>query len=178
MATNERNDRTDRTNDPARNPDPITKAPGSHPIGTGVGAAVGGAAAAGGAVAAGAAMGSVVGPVGTAVGAAIGAVAGGLIGKGVVEGVNPTAEHEYWRQNYNQRPYVQSGASYDEYAPAYQAGWEARQAHAGEQFDDIEGQIVQDWNRARGKSKLTWEQAKAAARDSWDRVGDKRSQQE
>ena len=28
---------TDRTDDPKRNPDPITKAPGSHPIGTGVG---------------------------------------------------------------------------------------------------------------------------------------------
>ncbi len=35
-----------RTNDPAANPDPITKAPGSHPIGTGVGAAAGGVAAA------------------------------------------------------------------------------------------------------------------------------------
>jgi len=27
---------TNRTNDPAANPDPITKAPGAHPIGTGV----------------------------------------------------------------------------------------------------------------------------------------------
>ena len=54
-----------RTNDPDANPDPITKAPGSHPIGTGVGAAVGGGAVVGGALAAGAAAGSVVGPVGT-----------------------------------------------------------------------------------------------------------------
>ena len=65
------------------NRDPITGAPGAHPVGTGVGAAAGG-------IAAGAAAGSVVGPVGTVVGAAVGAVAGGLVGKGVAEKVDPT----------------------------------------------------------------------------------------
>src|SRR3954463_13774531 len=84
-----------------RNPDPITGAPGSHPIGTGVGAA--------GAGAAGAAIGAVAGPVGAAVGAVVGAVAGGLAGKGVAEAVNPTEEDAYWRDNYSTRPYVQPG---------------------------------------------------------------------
>ena len=56
--------------DADRNPDPITNAPGAHPIGTGIGAA-------GGAVT-GAAAGSLAGPVGTAVGAVVGAVVGGL----------------------------------------------------------------------------------------------------
>lgn len=65
------------------NRDPITGAPGAHPVGTGIGAATGG-------VAAGAAAGSVAGPVGTAVGAAVGAVAGGLAGKGVAEKADPT----------------------------------------------------------------------------------------
>jgi uncharacterized protein (TIGR02271 family) len=65
------------------NLDPITGAPGAHPVGTGVGAAAGG-------IAAGAAAGSVAGPVGTVVGAAVGAVAGGLAGKGVAENIDPT----------------------------------------------------------------------------------------
>ena len=53
------------------NRDPITGAPGSHPVGTGLGAAGGGAA--------GAAIGTAVGgPVGAVVGAAAGAVVGGL----------------------------------------------------------------------------------------------------
>src|SRR5580765_5571219 len=117
-------DKSPRTNDPATNPDPITKAPGSHPAGTGIGAAAGGAAGVGAAVAAGAAMGTVAGPVGTAIGAVVGAVAGGLIGKGLAEGVNPTAEHEYWRENYASRPYVTAGTAYDQYGPAYQYGWE------------------------------------------------------
>jgi hypothetical protein len=159
-----------KTNDPAQNPDPITKAPGAHPVGTGVGAAVGGAAGVGGAIAAGAAMGTVAGPVGTAVGAVVGAVAGGLVGKGVAEGVNPTAEHEYWRGHYAQRPYVNPGSSYEEYAPAYQYGWECREKYCGKSFDEVEPDLARDWDRAKGKSQLKWETAKEASRDAWDRT--------
>ena len=50
------------------NRDPLTGAPGSHPVGTATGAVAGGAA--------GAAVGSAAGPVGTVVGAAVGAVVG------------------------------------------------------------------------------------------------------
>jgi Glycine zipper len=159
-----------RNNDPASNPDPITKAPGSHPVGTGVGAAAGGAAGVGAAVATGAAVGSAVGPVGTVVGAAVGAVAGGLIGKGMAEKVNPTVEHEYWRQSYASRPYVTSGSTYDEYGPAYQYGWESRGKHAGKDFRDVEDDLARGWDSAKGNSKLKWDSAKPASRDAWDRV--------
>ena len=54
------------------NRDPITGAPGAHPVGTGVGAAAG--------VATGAAVGAIGGPVGPAVGAVIGGVIGGVAG--------------------------------------------------------------------------------------------------
>jgi phage tail tape-measure protein len=161
---------TSKTNDPAANPDPITKAPGAHPVGTGIGAAAGGAAGIGGAVAAGAAMGSAVGPVGTAVGAVVGAVAGGLIGKGIAEGVNPSIEHKYWRDNYASRPYATAGASYEEYGPAYQLGWESRVRHSDKDFEDVEQLMADDWNSAKGKSKLNWDQAKPAARDAWERI--------
>jgi uncharacterized protein (TIGR02271 family) len=76
-----------QTSERDANPDPITGAPGSHPVGTGVGAVAGG-------LAAGAAAGSVAGPVGTVAGAAVGAVAGGLAGKGVAEAVEPTTHDE------------------------------------------------------------------------------------
>ncbi len=70
----------------ATNLDPITGAPGAHPVGVGLGAAVGG-------IAAGAAAGTVIaGPLGTAVGAAVGAIAGGLGGKAVAEHFDPTVE--------------------------------------------------------------------------------------
>lgn len=73
-----------------RNRDPITGAPGAHPVGTGFGAAFGG-------VAAGAAVGTVAGPIGTVIGAAVGAVVGGLAGKGVAEVIDPTDEVPYHR---------------------------------------------------------------------------------
>ncbi len=71
---------------PETNPDPITGAPGAHPVGVGLGAAAGG-------IAAGAAAGTLAaGPIGTVVGAAIGAVVGGLAGKGAAESMNPTQD--------------------------------------------------------------------------------------
>ena len=87
------------------NRDPISGAPGAHPIGTGLGAS-GGAAA-------GAAIGAVGGPVGALVGGAIGAVAGGLAGKGAAEAVNPTVEDAYWRDNYSTRPYAAADRNYE-----------------------------------------------------------------
>lgn len=164
----------ERTNDPAKNPDPITKAPGSHPLGTGVGAAAGGLAGVAGAAAIGAAAGTVVGPVGTAIGAAAGAIAGGLAGKGVAEQVNPTEEENYWRENYRTRPYVDSSSQYDEYGPAYRYGWESRGKYADRRFDDVESELGQNWERVKGQSKLNWERAKQASRDAWDRVGSDR----
>jgi uncharacterized protein YcfJ len=147
------------------NRDPITDAPGAHPVGVGVGAA--------GAGAAGALIGSVAGPVGTAVGAVVGAVAGGLAGKGVAEAVNPTAEDAYWREEYRNRPYYDAGTTYDEYAPAYRYGWESRGRYAGKKYDEVESDLGRDWDRFKGKSNLKWERAKMATRDAWHRLEEK-----
>lgn len=144
------------------NRDPISGAPGSHPVGTGVGAAAGGVA--------GAAVGSVAGPVGTVVGAAVGAVAGGLGGKAVGEAVNPTVEDAYWRENYTREPYHNQAFGYDDYAPAYRTGYEARERYSGRSFDDVQDSLRNDWERTRGTSRLEWEQAKDATRAAWHRV--------
>src|SRR5215831_2723427 len=113
------NSRKETTKNKDANPDPITGAPGSHPVGTGVGAAAGGAAGVAGGVAAGAAAGTAgAGPIGGAVGAAVGAVVGGLAGKSVAERVNPTAEDAYWRDQYSKEPYYDRTYNYDDYRGA------------------------------------------------------------
>lgn len=147
---------------PDSNADPISGAPGSHPVGTGIGAASAGAA--------GAAIGTVGGPIGTAVGAIVGAVAGGLAGKGVAEAVNPTAEDAFWRSTYKTRPYVEPNAPYETYGPAYQYGWESRSQFKDRRFDDVETELERDWQRRRGQSPLDWDKAKHATRDAWERV--------
>lgn len=155
--------KTTRTDDSDANRDPITGAPGSHPVGTGLGAAAGG-------MAAGAAAGTVAGPVGTLIGAAAGAIVGGLAGKAVGEAVDPTVEAAYWEDNYNREPYYESGYTYDDYSPAYRTGYLGRTQFSGRRYDEVERDLETEYNRAKGSSKLEWAKAKHATRAAWDRV--------
>lgn len=151
---------------PDANRDPLTGAPGSHPIGTAAGAVAG-------AVAAGAAAGTLAaGPVGTVVGAAVGAIAGGLAGKGIAEMIDPTVEDRYWKDNYSARSYVPSGASFNDYGPAYRYGYETYPKYHGRRFDEVENDLANDWDRVKGTSRLSWNEAKYATRDSFQRVSD------
>jgi hypothetical protein len=103
-------------------------------------------------------------------GAVIGGVAGGLAGKGIAESVHPTAEDEYWRDNYRGRDYVDQNLPYEAYRPAYRYGWESYAKYKGRKFDEVESDLERDWARARGKNQLSWDKARNAARDAWHRV--------
>ena len=144
------------------NRDPITGAPGAHPVGTGLGAAAGG-------MAAGAAAGAVAGPAGALAGAAIGAVVGGLAGKGIAEKIDPTAEEAYWRTQYAREPYYERGYSFDDYHPGYRTGWEGRARYAGRTYDEVERDLQRDYQRNRGNSQLEWSKNRHAVRAAWDR---------
>lgn len=144
------------------NRDPLSGAPGAHPVGVGVGAAAGG-------IAAGAAIGTVAGPVGTVLGAAVGAIVGGLAGKGVAESIDPTLEDAYWREHYASRDYVNADDSYDDYGPAY--GYGVSRYEGERTFEDVEPELADGWMGARGASTLGWGEAAPAARDAWQRVG-------
>ena len=82
--------------EPGVNPDPLTGAPGAHPVGTGLGAVSGAAA--------GASIGAAAGPVGAAVGTVVGALAGALAGKGAAEAVHPTVVAGADRGHHTHRP--------------------------------------------------------------------------
>jgi hypothetical protein len=146
------------------NRDPITGAPGSHPVGTGLGSA-GGAAV-------GAVAGAVFGPIGMLVGGTIGAVAGAAAGHNAAERVDPTGEAEYWRNEYSKRPYAKSTANYDtDYQPAYLYGVNARNQYGQRRWDDaLETDLQRDWDATKGTSSLAWNDAKSAVRDAWDRT--------
>ncbi len=146
------------------NRDPITKEPGSHPVGTGIGSAGGAATGAGfGAV--------VAGPIGAMIGGAIGAVVGGAAGHAAGEAVNPTVEHEFWSRNFKTRPYYKSGKEYSEYEPAYRFGWESagRPAYVGRKFDEVESELGRDWPASAGATD-PWTDARDATHDAWLRV--------
>lgn len=130
---------TSRSSEPAEpktaNADPLTGEPGAHPVGAGVGAAAAGTALG--------AVGSFAGPVGTAVGVLVGAVVGGLTGKGFAEGLDPTVEDAYWRDNHAQQPYAKGVGNYELFAAAYRAGY--RNFREGKSFADLESEIQRDY---------------------------------
>ncbi len=146
------------------NRDPITGAPGSHPVGTGIGAAAGG-------IAAGAVAGTLAaGPVGAVIGAAAGAIIGGLGGKAVAERLDPTVIDDHWRDKYQAESYYQSDMTYDDYGPAYRFGAESRANYPDQSFDDAEVNLAGEYDTVRGNSRLDWEHAKHAARAEWNRL--------
>ena len=131
-------------------------------VGQGVGAA--GGAATGAAVGA-----SVGGPAGAVAGAAIGAVAGAMAGHGIAAAIDPDVEDAYWRDNYGTRPYVKTGAPYNDYRDAYRYGWESR-AKATSTWDETSDDLERGWEKAKQNSRLAWSEAKDAVRDGWHRV--------
>ncbi|TWU01722.1 hypothetical protein [Neorhodopirellula pilleata] len=158
----------EETREELRNEDAITGEPGSHPVGSGVGAALGGATA-------GAAAGLVAGPIGTVAGAIIGGIAGGYAGKAVAEEIDPTVEAAYWEQEYASRPYHNDSYGYDHYRTAYQSGWEAFDPDTNEDWATREAIARHRWETEGGSKHMTWDEARPAAMDAYNRIHERTS---
>ena len=144
-----------------RNADPITDAPGSHPIETGVGAALGGAAT-------GAALGAAIGPAGVVLGTVAGAIAGGLAGKGVGELIDPTTEDNWIREWLARRS---RGTLDDEKATkAYRFGLREEANHPTQTFDEAEPQLRAKWEHLRAKDDPRWEDVNGSARAGFEEM--------
>jgi hypothetical protein len=87
--------------------------------------------------------------------------------------IDPNAEETYWRENYSSRPYVIHGASFNEYRPAFRHGVHAYGRHEDHSFEHAEPELMRDWDHVKGMSSLTWEDARPAARDAWQRVNER-----
>ncbi|MBQ5946001.1 YsnF/AvaK domain-containing protein [Massilia sp. ST3] len=83
-------------------------------------------------------------------------------------------DDSYYRSHFTSN-YGSSGASYDDYAPAYSYGSQMRSdsRYANRQWDDVESDLRTDWeSRNAGSAGSTWEKMKAAVRRGWDRMTD------
>jgi hypothetical protein len=98
--------------------------------------------------------------------------ASGTAGNAHANTINPTVEAQYWKDNYSKRPYADAKMTQEQYAPAYQYGWDSYKAHGsdGKTFDNVESDLRRGWDKAKGSSRLAWDQAKLATRDAWLRV--------
>jgi len=146
----------------SRNPDPITDAPGAHPIEAGIGAAIAGAAG-------GVALGAVAGPVAAAVAAAAGAVTGGYAGKGIGELIDPTTEDNWLRDHFESRPYVEEGDRFEDFAPAFRYGALAEAKYGDAGIDLMDEQLQREWEASKD-SDMPWTKAKEVVKDAYDRT--------
>jgi hypothetical protein len=144
-----------------RNPDPITDAPGSHPIETGIGAVIGGAAS-------GLAVGAVAGPAGAVLGTVAGAVAGGLAGKGVGELIDPTTVDNWIREAFRSESGPPTEDELAAYRRAFRYGLAAQSRYPGRMFREVEDQLREGWEKS-GET-VAWAKVWQSARAGFDRT--------
>jgi len=75
-----------------------------------------------------------------------------------------TADAAY--RNHFDTNYANTGASFDEYAPAYQYGSSLSDRYRGQEWDSIEPDVRRDWER--NNPGRAWDRFKAAIRHAWD----------
>lgn len=77
----------------------------------------------------------------------------------------------YWREHHAQQPYADKNLSFEHYASAYRTGQEGAAKYAGERFEEIENNLVLDYEKHLVGSALPWDQARPAVKAEWDRLG-------
>ena len=131
-----------------------------HSIGAGTGAVAGAVT--------GAVIGTAAaGPVGTAVGAVVGGVVGAKAGDSIAEAVNPTEYTDHFKREYKNTSGYTAGREWNDYAPAYQYGYDTYGQYRGKKFDSVEGDLQRSWNESAHASRLPWDEARNAVRDGW-----------
>ena len=88
------------------------------------------------------------------------------------DAIDTNAEETYWRQSFATRPYVPEGTPFIEYKPAYRFGADSYSKYPGRTFEHAEPELMQQWDSFKGTSSLTWDNARHAVRDAWQRVSD------
>ena len=143
-------------------PDPPPAASGAF-AGAASGAAVG---AATGAVAGG--------PLGAAVGAAVGALAGGLAG-GMID---RKKEDTFWRERFATLSYAEPGQTFEQYQPAFHAGYEMyeRDPRGKKSAAEWERELRELYEGDEAARRLHWERTIEAARDAYRHLQRERSQ--
>lgn len=86
-----------------------------------------------------------------------------------VSRVDAQAEDAYWRRTFWRERYYSAGLDYEDYAPAYCVGYIGYAQYGGD-YDDAERSLWANWERIKGDSRLSMDQARQAMRAAWDRM--------
>ncbi len=122
----------------------------------------------------GAVAGATLGSVGGPVGAIAGAVVGGLSGAKTAESIaiDTAAENHYWQGAYKTRPYTLSDSDFDDYEPAYRAGYDLPEdiyLDNDATFENTEPMLRKKYE-SDPDVRLPWDSARPATKDAFERV--------
>ncbi len=78
-------------------------------------------------------------------------------------------EDAHWERAHSRENYYKPGLDYEDYAPAYCVGY-IGYAQYGGRFEDSERSLCANWERIKGDSRLTLDEALLAMRAAWDRM--------
>lgn len=106
-------------------------------------------------------------------GIAAGVIAGAVAGS---RSANPQTEHAYWREHFRELPALKDSAAYEDYAPAFEYGWESRAgccakpSQAQADFEAAESDLREQWQQRPAAAALPWSMAREAVRAAWEKV--------
>ena len=84
-------------------------------------------------------------------------------------GYCPSCEDQHWLRAHASEPYFLPGFDYEDYAPAYCVGYSGCAQYGGA-FEETDKSLRANWERIKGDSRLSWEQALPAVRAAWFRL--------
>jgi len=86
------------------------------------------------------------------------------------EDLDDVAEGDYWRQNFERRPYYQAGRSYEYYEPGIRFGWQSAAGIGRDavEFEDVETELEARWAYELASGEREWDDIREAVRDGWN----------
>jgi hypothetical protein len=86
-------------------------------------------------------------------------------------------EEAYWQRAFWQERYYRWDRDFEDYAPAYCVGYAGAAQYGGE-FAQAQVSLCANWERIRGDSRLSLDEAMPAIRAAWDRMARRRDRRE
>jgi hypothetical protein len=83
--------------------------------------------------------------------------------------VDARREDAYWQRWCRRERYFRPEFDYEDYAPAYCVGY-IGYAQYGGAFADAEPWLCSNWERIKGDSRLSLDEARLAMRSAWERM--------
>lgn len=81
--------------------------------------------------------------------------------------VDTRQEDTYWSRHYWRERYYRPDCEYEDYAPAYCAGYVGFGQYGGT-YEEAEKSLCANWERIKGDSRLGLDEARQAMQAAWD----------